>query len=68
MNRRFVREQGATYPSLVDADGRTAIAYGIFGVPETFFLDANGTVVSKYVGPLDDERLAAELGKAGVRR
>jgi cytochrome c biogenesis protein CcmG/thiol:disulfide interchange protein DsbE len=65
--QRFAREQGAGYPSLLDEDGRTAIAYGIFGVPETFFLDANGNVVSKYVGPLDGERLAGELGKAGVR-
>jgi cytochrome c biogenesis protein CcmG/thiol:disulfide interchange protein DsbE len=66
--QRFAREQGASYPSLVDAEGRTAIAYGIFGVPETYFLDANGTIVSKYVGPLDDQRLAAELAKAGLRR
>ncbi len=64
--QRFAREQGASYPSLVDEDGKTAIAYGIFGVPETFFLDAGGTVVSKFVGPLDDARLAAELRKAGL--
>ena len=62
----FVREQGSSYPSLLDDDGKTAIAYGIFGVPETFFLDAGGTVVSKFVGPLDDARLAAELRKAGL--
>jgi cytochrome c biogenesis protein CcmG/thiol:disulfide interchange protein DsbE len=65
---RFAREQGASYPSLLDPDGRTAIAYGIFGVPETYFLDANGTIVSKYVGPLSEARLAFELEKAGVRR
>jgi cytochrome c biogenesis protein CcmG/thiol:disulfide interchange protein DsbE len=65
--QRFVQEQGASYPSLVDEEGKTAIAYGIFGVPETFFLDASGTVVSKFVGPLDDARLAAELRKAGLQ-
>jgi len=65
--QRFSREQGASYPSLLDTEGRTAIAYGIFGVPETYFLDATGTIVSKYVGPLDDQRLAAELAKAGLR-
>ena len=64
----FLREQGSSYPSLLDQDGRTAIAFGLFGVPETFFLDAGGTVVSKFVGPLDDARLAAELQKAGLAR
>lgn len=66
--QRFSREQGTSYPSLVDTEGRTAIAYGIFGVPETYFLDANGTIVSKYIGPLDEQRLAAELAKAGLRQ
>jgi cytochrome c biogenesis protein CcmG/thiol:disulfide interchange protein DsbE len=64
---RFSRDQGASYPSLVDTEGRTAIAYGIFGVPESYFLDANGTIVSKYIGPLDEQTLAAELAKAGFR-
>jgi cytochrome c biogenesis protein CcmG/thiol:disulfide interchange protein DsbE len=64
--QEFVRKQGSAYPSLMDENGRTAIAYGIFGVPETYFLDAGGTVVSKYVGPLDDAQLALELRKAGL--
>jgi cytochrome c biogenesis protein CcmG, thiol:disulfide interchange protein DsbE len=66
--QRFAREQGQSYPSLLDPEGRTAIAYGIFGVPETYFLDASGTIVSKYVGPLSEARLAFELEKAGVHR
>jgi cytochrome c biogenesis protein CcmG/thiol:disulfide interchange protein DsbE len=65
---RFVKEQGGAYPSLLDPEGRTAIAYGIFGVPETYFLDANGTIVSKYVGPLSEARLFFELEKAGFKR
>jgi cytochrome c biogenesis protein CcmG, thiol:disulfide interchange protein DsbE len=64
--QQFTREQGAAYPSLIDDGGRAAIAYGIFGVPETYFLDAAGTIVSKYVGPLDEAQLAAELRKAGL--
>lgn len=66
--QRFSREQGTSYPSLVDTEGRTAIAYGIFGVPESYFLDANGTIVSKYIGPLDEQTLAAGLAKAGFRQ
>lgn len=66
--QRFARDQGASYPSLVDADGRAAIAFGIFGVPETYFLDANGTIVSKHIGPLDAQTLAARLAQAGLRQ
>ncbi len=48
----FLQEKGSAYPSLMDLEGRTAIAYGVFGVPETFFIDAEGRIVEKYVGPL----------------
>ena len=60
----FLRQQGGSYPSLMDDQGRAAVAYGVYGVPETYFLDANGTVVAKYVGPLDQTQLAAQLEKA----
>jgi cytochrome c biogenesis protein CcmG/thiol:disulfide interchange protein DsbE len=65
--REFSRKHGEAYPSLLDEAGRTAIAYGIFGVPETYFLDASGTIVAKHVGPLDEASLAAQLRKAGLK-
>jgi cytochrome c biogenesis protein CcmG/thiol:disulfide interchange protein DsbE len=64
----FVREQGGSYPSLLDEQGRTAVAYGVFGVPETYFLDAGGTVVAKHLGPLAEAQLAAQLDKARAGR
>ncbi|MFP5333206.1 MAG: redoxin domain-containing protein [Acidimicrobiia bacterium] len=49
---RFLDELGrsdvTTY--LDDPDGRAAIAFGVFGVPETYFIDANGVVVGKIQG------------------
>jgi cytochrome c biogenesis protein CcmG/thiol:disulfide interchange protein DsbE len=62
--RAFLQERPSAYPSLLDADGRTAIAYGVFGVPETFFIDRTGRIVEKYVGPLDQETIAALVAKA----
>ncbi|MCI0436974.1 MAG: redoxin family protein [Gemmatimonadetes bacterium] len=51
--RRWIREMGGqTYPSIVDRNERTAIDYGLYGVPETFIIDANGRVVHKKVGPV----------------
>jgi len=60
----FLNERGSAYPTLLDAEGKTAQAYGVGGVPETFFLDATGRIVAKYSGPLDTATLQAELQKA----
>ncbi len=38
---------------LQDEASRTAIAYGVFGIPETYFIDANGVVVGKIIGETD---------------
>ena len=47
----FGRSDAAIY--LADPGGRTAIAYGVFGIPETFFVAADGTVVGKAIGATD---------------
>jgi len=52
---------GAPYPSLLDPADTTAIAYGIYGVPETFFIDRSGKIVDKVVGPLNDFELRKRL-------
>jgi len=57
----FLSRQGSAYPSLMDDDGKTAMAYGIYGVPETFFVDAQGRIAAKYTGPLHREALAENL-------
>ena len=46
---------------LADTGSRTAIAYGVFGIPETFFVDSNGTVVGKIIGESDALTLGATL-------
>lgn len=38
-----------------DLDGRVAIDWGVYGVPETFVVDANGTIRYKRIGPLTPE-------------
>jgi cytochrome c biogenesis protein CcmG/thiol:disulfide interchange protein DsbE len=62
--RSLLTERGKAYPSVLDEGGRTAIAYGVYGVPETYFIDAAGTIVAKQVGPLDPQTLEAHLQKA----
>ena len=60
----FLQSRGSAYPTLIDDAGKTAIAYGVGGIPETFFLDAKGTIVAKFNGPLSTEQLQTNLQKA----
>ena len=46
---------------LADAEGGTAIDFGIYGAPETFLIDANGIVRWKYVGPMTDAIVRDQL-------
>lgn len=43
---------GQSYPSVADDGSRTAIDYGLYGVPETFIVDPNGRIAYKHVGPI----------------
>jgi cytochrome c biogenesis protein CcmG, thiol:disulfide interchange protein DsbE len=60
--RAWIREMGGqTYPALIDTGSRTAIDYGLYGVPETFIIGRDGKVVHKQIGPLSMQKLAAIL-------
>ena len=48
----------------LDEEGKTAMSYGVYGVPETFFVDAQGRIAAKYTGPLSPDTLAENLAKA----
>ena len=45
----------------VDADGRVAIDYGVYGAPETFLIDGKGVIRFKQVGPLTPDIIAREI-------
>jgi cytochrome c biogenesis protein CcmG/thiol:disulfide interchange protein DsbE len=50
----FLQEFGqAPWPSVQDPDGRRAVDWGTFALPETYLVDTDGTVVAKAVGELD---------------
>jgi len=51
--RRFLGSLGNPYARIgADGTGRTAIEWGVYGVPETFVIDATGTIRYKFIGPL----------------
>lgn len=59
--RDYIHTSGLSYPVVEDKDSRTALAYGIRGIPETFLLDRSGRIVDRIIGRVDAGRLAAAL-------
>ena len=47
--------------SVVDADGRVGIDWGVYGVPETFVVDKNGIIRYKQIGPITVEALEQKI-------
>ncbi len=59
---QFLQQNGNPYRRLAnDADGTTAINWGVYGVPETYFIDKTGIVRWRYAGALTDEVVASTL-------
>lgn len=50
--RDFIEQFNLTFPNVMDADNTLMIEYGLFGLPETFFVRADGTLAYKHVGPV----------------
>ncbi|HLY56289.1 MAG TPA: DsbE family thiol:disulfide interchange protein [Stellaceae bacterium] len=61
-SKRFLAELGDPYQRVaVDRDGRTAIDFGVYGVPETYIVDAAGRIRFRYAGPVTPEILKDEI-------
>ncbi|HEX3429576.1 MAG TPA: DsbE family thiol:disulfide interchange protein [Rhizomicrobium sp.] len=53
---RFLAEAGDPFANIgADRKGRTAIDWGIYGVPETFVVKGDGTIAYRFVGPIGEE-------------
>ena len=65
---RWLARHGNPYRSIIaDQKGTAGLDFGVYGVPETFVLDAQGTIVFKQIGPVTEqawrEDIAPLLGK-----
>ena len=60
--RAWLARHGNPFSDTVaDRDGRTAIDFGVYGVPETFLVDAQGVIRFKQIGALTAESLRERL-------
>lgn len=62
--RAFVGHTRTTYPNVTDATGAISIAYGLYGVPETFVIDRAGRIRSRQVGAVTVETLVEQIQPA----
>jgi len=61
----FIREFNVTYPNGRDAAGKIAVDYGVWGIPESFFIDPQGRITYKHVGGIGSQIVTAKLEEAG---
>jgi cytochrome c biogenesis protein CcmG/thiol:disulfide interchange protein DsbE len=60
--RRFLNTLGVPFAAVGgDPDGRTAVDWGVYGVPESFLVDGEGVIRLKWIGPLTGEALRNEI-------
>ncbi len=59
---RFLAELGNPYDRIgADSDNRVSIDWGVYGVPETFVVNAEGVITYKHVGPMTPETLENDV-------
>ena len=60
--RRFLGRYGNPFKAMgTDANGRGAIEWGVYGMPETFVVNGQGVIAYKHVGPVTKESLERKL-------
>ncbi len=60
--KNWLARLGNPYQAIaVDADGRIAIDWGVYGAPETFLIDREGIIRHKVIGPLSDKEKYDDL-------
>jgi cytochrome c biogenesis protein CcmG/thiol:disulfide interchange protein DsbE len=60
---RWLRAEGITIPSLRDPGREVALAYGVRGIPQTFFVDADGVIRDRVFGITTRDALAEPLAR-----
>jgi cytochrome c biogenesis protein CcmG/thiol:disulfide interchange protein DsbE len=60
---RFLGRLGNPFSAVgADPDGKAAIEWGVYGVPETFVVSPEGTILHKHVGPLGEAAISRTIG------
>jgi cytochrome c biogenesis protein CcmG/thiol:disulfide interchange protein DsbE len=66
--KKFIADFSLTFPNALDAAGRVSVDYGVYGVPETFFIDRRGRIRAKHVGAVTDETFRRQVERLLAER
>jgi cytochrome c biogenesis protein CcmG/thiol:disulfide interchange protein DsbE len=58
---KFIKQFSLTFPNAPDRAGKVSVDYGVYGVPETFFIDREGRIRVKHVGAVTEEVFRANV-------
>lgn len=64
--RRFMKEEGFTFTTVLDDQGQTAELYEVSSIPQVFVIGRDGKIVVHYIGARSESDLRAALEKAGI--
>ena len=59
--RKFIADFSLSFPNAPDPDGKVSVEYGVYGVPETFFIDRAGRIRLKQTGAVSDDLFRGEV-------
>ena len=60
--KQWLAERGDPYVfSALDEQGKAGLDWGVYGVPETFVIDADGIIRHKHIGPLEEEDIRRDI-------
>ena len=57
----YLDELKLTFPSVLDPDGRIAVSYGVYAMPTTIWIDDEGIIRAKHLGPLTEHDINGYL-------
>lgn len=60
---KLLADTGVQYPTGYDPDGKVATSYGLFGMPTTLFVSADGRVLEKHTGELSQAKLEEAINR-----
>jgi cytochrome c biogenesis protein CcmG/thiol:disulfide interchange protein DsbE len=61
--KKFIADFSLTFPNALDVGGKVSVDYGVYGVPETYFIDRRGRIRAKHVGAVTEEAFRRQVDR-----